>query len=355
MKRFKTFFLSTAIACPLLMSAASEPTPDEISSDAPTEVSTPRVKIDGFVRVDWQNMWNDGHSVKSNSGFEGKYLMFRIDGYIIDGLTYSWRQRLNKAHSDANFFDATDWIYLDYAFKGWNFQAGKEIVAIGGWEYDANPINIFAASTFWNNINCYELGVSAAYSFTPSSKLMAQICQSPFFTRENRSMYGYSLYWAATHGCWQPLWSANLFEYNPGKYISYLSLGNRFNFGKVHIDLDLMNRAASGQTFFFKDCSLMAEAGWAINDRWNVSGKFTYDVNKTLSNADMTVLPGTEIKMAGAAVEFYPLKKNRTSLRLHAGCYYSWGTNANEADFWQNKTLLANVGLTWDINIFTLK
>lgn len=55
--------------------------------------------------------------------------------------------------------------------------------------------------------------------------------------------------------------------------------------------------------------------------------------------------------MAGGGVEYFPLKKKRTSLRLHAACYHSWGKSTNESDIMQSKTTFMNVGVTWDMNI----
>lgn len=320
-----------------------------------TETETGLFRLDVLARVDWQYHRPFDTPDDSETGFKGKYLMFRADGEIIPGLTYSWRQRLNKMHSDQSFFDATDWIYLNYAVDRWNFQAGKEIIAIGGWEYDRPPFDLFGGSVFWNNIPCYSLGVSAGYNLTASDRLTAQVTQSPFFTKENRNMYSYNLMWTGHHGCFDALYSANLVEYTKGHFINYIALGNRFTFGKCTVELDLMNRASSHQTFFFKDCSVMGEFSYSPTSRWKIHGKVTYDVNHSGTDADFTVLDGTELTMAGAGVEFYPLVKKRTSLRLHAAAYYSWGKNANAGDLMQNNTVFANVGLTWDMNLLNIK
>ena len=306
-------------------------------------------------RVDWQLNRQDGHTNDANSGFEGKYLMLRADGQIVPGLNYSWRQRLNKMHSDTNFFDATDWLYVNYAVQGWQFEAGKEIVAIGGWEYDRAPFDLYGTSVFWNNIACYQLGATVGYNVAPADALYLQAVQSPFFTKQNRNMYGYSLRWNGSHSFYKPIWSANLFEYEKGHYINYLSLGNRFEFGKWIVEADFMNRAASHQTFFFKDCSVVGEVSFAPNSRWRIHAKMTYDVNHSGTEADYNVLNGTELTMAGAGVEFYPLIKDKTDLRIHASAYYSWGKNANSADVMQQKTLLANIGLTWNMNFLNIK
>ncbi|MBD5190257.1 MAG: porin [Bacteroidales bacterium] len=306
-------------------------------------------------RVDFQHESIDGHTDNSNSGFEGKYLMLRVDGEIIPGLTYSWRQRFNKTTFDSNFFDSTDWLYLDYAIDRWHFQAGKEIVMIGGYEYDRNPKDLYSCSVFLNNIPCYDMGVSAGFDVTSNDRLSFQVTQSPFFTRENRNMYSYNLMWSGHHGIYESLFSANMIEYAKGRYINYIALGNKFSFDKFVLELDYMNRAASGQAFFFKDCTVMGELAYNPTDRWRVHVKGTYDRNASHTDKDYTVYAGTSLKMVGGGVEFYPLLHRRHTLRLHANLYYAWGHNTNTADVMQDKSLFVSAGLTWHFNAFSLK
>lgn len=315
----------------------------------------PLVNLQAEVRLDYQHDWLDGHTVNDNTGFEGKYINFRLDGNITDGLSYSWRQRLNKPHKDASFFDATDWVYLNYDFGRWSVAGGKQVVAIGGWEYDRAPIDLYGCSVFWNNVPCYQIGGSVSFRPSAADKLTFQLCESPFYTPENRNMYAYNLMWNGSHGIYSSIWSANLIEYAPGHYISYLALGNKFSFGRLSLELDLMNRASSGQTFLLRDMSVMGEIAYTPSQRWKVFGKMTYDVNNTRSDADLCVAPGTELKMAGAGVEYFPLADKRSTLRVHANVFYSWGKNANSADVMQNKTTLVDVGVKWNMNLLSFK
>ena len=334
-----------------MLPASAVETPESASDHRTTDLLDITVRA----RVDWQNEWQDSETVDDNSGFEGKYLLMRLDGRIVDGLTYSWRQRFNKAAFDGNFFDATDWVYINYDNGLFSFRAGKDAVAIGGWEYDRNPVDLYSTSVFWNNVACWQMGASAGVHITPKDHLRFQVSQSMFHTSENRNMYGYSLMWSGQHGIWQALWSLNTTEYTPGRYINYISLGDRFDYGPVALEFDFMNRAASHQAFFFKDCSVVADLSWRINPAWKIHGKYTYDVNKSGTGADRFVHDGTELNMAGAGVEFYPLRKKRTSLRLHANCYTSWGHNANPADVMQAKTTMLDCGVTWDMDLLKLK
>ena len=50
---------------------------------------------------------------------------------------------------DAGFFNATDWFYVDYKpTEQWTLSAGKQVIDIGGWEYDYAPINLYYCSEF---------------------------------------------------------------------------------------------------------------------------------------------------------------------------------------------------------------
>lgn len=313
------------------------------------------LNVSAEVRVDYQHDSNDGETVKDNTGFEGKYINIQLSGNITPQLSYSWRQRLNKNHNDGSFFDATDWVYISYDFGRWKAAGGKQVVSIGGWEYDRAPIDLYSCSVFWNNIPCYQIGGSASYSLAPDHTLTGQVCQSPFFTKENRNMYAYNLMWQGRMGLFSTLWSANLLEYAENRYISYIALGNRFDLGRFTVELDLMNRASSHQTFLFKDCSVMGEVKYRPSDMVTLHAKATYDVNHSGNLSDVTVQNGTELTMAGAGIEVTPLRKHNHNLRLHANCYYSWGRNANSADVMQDKTFMVDLGVKWHIDLFSLK
>lgn len=346
-----TCLLSAALVATLAVPASAEitTTPRAQDNSAPIEDQILRMDVD--VRGDYDYTLQDGHADNADSGFKGKYLSLRLDGKIVPGLTYSWRQRFNKDMSD---FKATDWIYLNYATHGWNFQGGKSVIAIGGYEYDRAPMDLFQCSVFWNNTGCYAFGASVGYDITAKDRLTGQVTESPFATSGMRNIYAYNLMWNGNHGFYESIWSANMIEYAKGRFINYLALGNKFSFGKCWLELDLMNRAASHQTFLFKDCSLMAELSYSPDSRWRIFGKYTYDVNKSGIGADLVVENGTELNMIGAGMEYYPLQKNRYRLRIHAAVFYSWGRNANTANTMQDKTTYLSCGLTWNMNILNI-
>jgi hypothetical protein len=316
----------------------------------------PTINVGVEARVDYQYETIDKTTNDANTGFKGRYLNVCLSGDINNNFSYSYRQRLNKTSSDQTFFDATDWIYVTYhPGEHWIFSTGKQIVAIGGYEYDKAPIDIYRASEFWNNVPCYQMGVSAAYNLTTRDQVLFQICESPFHTSRNSNMYAYNLEWYGNHGWYSTIWSANILEYDKNRYISYLALGNKFDVGKVSLELDLMNRAASHQSYLFKNCSVMAELSYQAARQLKIFAKGTYDVNRTQNSSDLLVLPGTEMKMAGLGAEYHAFKTKHQDVRVHAYYFYSWGNNSNTAGTLTDKASLFDIGVKWRINLVNAK
>lgn len=340
------------VAAAMLPAGAKAAEPASTDNSSTTEL----LNLTTDVRFDFQNVWHeDGGYDRSNSGFTAKYLIFKLNGTLTEGLTYSWRQRLNRPLLDGQVFEATDWLYLQYRRGPVYVSGGKEIVAIGGFEYDAYPVNLYGTSLFWANVPCFQLGATVGFDVSERTNLKFQVSQSPFHTKENRAMYAYNLMWTGNYGRYHAMWSANMLETTENHYINYIMLGNRLDFGPVTVSADLMNRYARHQAFFGKDMSIIGEVKWTLNPAWAIHAKWTYDVNKSDTDADQLVLAGTSQHMIGGGVEYFPLLKKRTSLRFHLNCYHSWGENTNTADVMRGKTTMLDLGVTWHMDLFHLR
>ncbi len=309
------------------------------------------INLELQARVDYMHEQLDGEKVAPNSGFKGRFLNIYLSGTIDEHFSYSYRQRLNKEHLDRSFFDATDWVYLTYApSERWSFSAGKQVLHIGGWEYDRAPIDIHFYSEQNSHIACYQMGISATHTLRGGrDRLTLQLAESPFSV-ENENLYGLHLMWAGDHGALRTLYSVSAMEYLEGEYIWYIALGHRLALGDLTLELDLTNRAGADQTFLLRDCTATAEAVWAVGERVNLVGKVTYDVNRTHSAADRLILPGTELTRVGGGIEFYPLKANRT-ICLHANYCHTFGANTNPVGVLQPKQGIFDVGVRWRMNL----
>lgn len=312
--------------------------------------------IDDFyfeTRLGYEAEVLDGEMQDSRSGFRGKYLNMRLDGQIMPGLTFSYRQRLNK-DTNQTFFDATDWIHLDWQVTDrLSLSAGKQVVGIGGYEYDRAPIDLYYNSEFWGNIPCYQLGASVAYNVKPDDKLLLQVCNSPFRSVVGNNKYAVNLMWYGSHDFWQPVWSVNMLQTSGGNgWMNYIALGNKFAFSRrLYLEFDLMNRASANQTFFFRDWSTMAELSYSPLDALRCFAKYTYDVNHSGTDADLTVLDGTEMHLVAAGIEGNPLKNYRSHLRLFAVAGYSWGENTNSNMYNADKCLKVEAGVKFRLDV----
>jgi len=318
---------------------------------APCHLLRAQTVISAETRASALNVWHEGTRNHSASGLKGEYLNIQIDGNIGSGLTFSYRQRLNK-NTDRTFWDATDWLNVSYQFNPHlSLSAGKQVVAIGGFEYDRAPIDLYTCSEFWGNIACYQLGASATYRLTGNHQLQLQVCNSPFRTWAGNDTYACNLLWMGQHAWWHTLWSVNMLEWAPGHWINYLALGNNFVFSpQCNLNLDVMNRAVQGHTFLGKDASVMAELNWRPNQAWRLYGKYTYDVNRTSGQADWCVMSGTEVHSASMGLETQPLRDHRSALRLFGNVGYSWGTNTGTSPFLNHRQLQIMLGFKLKLN-----
>ena len=125
-------------------------------------------------RASFHQEWENG---KYHSQFTGDHFNLNVRGQLTDKLDFRIRQRLNKAVFDAkNIFNATDFLYLRWqATPKLALTAGKNALFIGGYEFDAVPIDVYYYSNFCNNLyQGFAFGVNAEYEFLPGEVLAFQ-------------------------------------------------------------------------------------------------------------------------------------------------------------------------------------
>ncbi|MCD8387835.1 MAG: OprO/OprP family phosphate-selective porin [Bacteroidales bacterium] len=310
------------------------------SADDDVEFKARSLSVDIDMRGDFE--YTDMEHQDNTSGFHGRYLNLMVNGQITEQLSFSWRQRMNKFKDvDNDAFTATDWAYLSYRpVQAFSIAAGKQVVMIGGYEYDAAPIDIFFASRFWNNIACYQFGGSVSYHSPGDNHVLTfQVCNSPYEGLSS-SCYSYNLFWQGDMGWFHTLWSVNLVEYERNHYANFIALGNRATLGPLDLQLDLMNRATSHHKYWFADYSIIAKAEFNATKWLTIMAKGGKD--------DFRELPGAPEHLnkpfVGGGLEFYPFNGSR-NLRIHAVyAYYHENDGA--------KVNQVQVGLKWRVNLF---
>jgi hypothetical protein len=316
------------------------------------------VKFDA--RFDWQSSFTHNADAKPGyaSNFNGRYLMFMLDGNISPKFSYSLRYRMihpNHENSWRGVFNATDWANLTYRpTKNWEISAGKMLVFYGSYEFDYNPLDVYMWSAWGGRVGCFQFGVMGKYiTDDRRNNILFQINNSPFADPLSLgALYSYSAQWNGNFGVFNALYSVNFFEYQPGRFINYISLGNQFNFGSVKFELDYQNRYGARGTHFLKDFSLIGKLNYNCMNRLNVFVKGGIDYNMAQEEGesdviDMLVLPGERNVYYGAGLEFFPIKDSK-NVRIHA--FWQSGSNNLDGQSWNNHNV--GIGFKWRLVAF---
>jgi hypothetical protein len=299
-------------------------------------------------RMDWDADASTQKNEDFASSFNGKSFNLNVSGELNDKFSYRFRQRLIKS-ADNNFsqiFKATDLLYLDYKInKAFALRTGKQAVAIGGWEYDRAPIDLYYMSAFSYNIGCYQMAVMANwYSENGKHNIGFQISNSPFTNKAMQTLYAYNLIWYGDMGLWKTIYSVNRVEYAKQQYINYVALGNKFEFNPFVLEVDYTDRFSFKQDNPMKDYTLIGNIIYNVCDKLNVYCKAGIDQNKAQEQDinpalyyDQYIQPGSSYKFWGLGAEFYPIKSSK-NVRLH--CYWWRNTNNLQHNYF-------NIGLSW--------
>ena len=235
-----------------------------------------------------------------------------------------------------------DWAYITFAPGDLSFTLGKQMLLVGGWEFDdydfdVNPLN---ASLFWNSFRCYQWGLSAAWDFSGSSAITLQAAASPY----NEAM-SFAAQWDGTYGPYSMKWSALGYrDYWDGRdWKLVLCLGNRLELGDFTLTLDYFNRCGDpgGLVSSIKGHTFNGSALWACSDEWELGGKISYNIANDPNPYGMLMpypFSGESYLMAGATASWCPAD----DIRIQANAGYSDGLGF----------ALLGVTYNFDINIF---
>ncbi len=307
--------------------------------------------------------WDHGY------GFRGDYFNFLLGGEIGDHVSYFIRQRIIPKKGETTFFDNTDFLYLQYKFNDqWSIRVGKEALFVGGFEYDAPPIDVYYYTHYWGQFPCFHIGVSGAYTDkSGKNKIVLQIANSPYAKYQDNTwksgLLSYHLYWNGNYGPFSTLYSINMMEYQRGKFINYIALGNKLSFDRWSVYVDYVNRAA-GFRDFFRDFSLVSRLDWHATPSVNIFAKGGYEQNfanyyyrdaaDNLITTDMMMPAGRDYWFYGLGLEFRP--QTYPDLRVHAyvadAVMHAPKTLAEIYPNFDVKhhTLTANLGVSWRLD-----
>lgn len=111
--------------------------------------------------------------------FKINRVRLEIQGRLNEHISYHFRQSFNKysnPHSVDNLSSSIEYANITWhASDRFNLVAGKQFVALGGYEAYVNALRVREFCEFNNNVAVYQAGVMGVVQFNPSQQLILQV------------------------------------------------------------------------------------------------------------------------------------------------------------------------------------
>ena len=305
--------------------------------------------VDYIPDVSLDTKFGYSHDFSERTGrFGGNGLLLDINGKISPRFSYSLNHRIASFEGYDSFgFANTNWLFLNYEHDYFYVSAGKQDIKVGSLEYDLYDLDCYweMNSQFWNYVSPWQWGILAGVYPSDGQTLMLQCTNSPYATLDNFNLFAYALAWQGEWDCYYSYWSVNMWEYQRGKFVNSLNLGNRFYVGDFTFDLDYSTRCKSLKDAFTKDFTVTFMPSY----EWDW-GRALVKVGYEKLDETTYVCPQGELEdpvmgkdnlFYGAGLEFYPIKSYK-DVRIHA----IWASNS-----YLTAGHYINVGLTWKLNL----
>lgn len=356
------------------------------------ELSGVKKKTDKFNL--YMNMNGSFDAVFNNDGFDyGKFNMrqLRIEakGNVNEWLSYRWRQRLNRPNNGGDNIDNLP-TSIDIAGIGIKLNdklslfVGKQCAAYGGFEFDANPIEIYEYSDMIEYMSNFMTGINIAYDFMKGQQINFQVLNS--LNGSFESMYGefavipdvkpvnasklplvYTLNWNGNfNNVYKTRWSASLMSQAEGKNLYYYVLGNELSLGKFNMYLDFMysndgidrsgimtsivGRQDGHNVLNASYMSLVTKLNYRVADKWNVFVKGMYET-ASLKESTGIFEKGKYRTSLGylAGLEYYPMESNLHFFLTYVGRSYMYEDKDAHQDYQTNRV---SVGFIYQLPMF---
>ena len=366
------------------------------------ELSGVKKKTDKFNL--YMNMNGSFDAMFNDNGFDyGKFNMrqLRIEakGNVNEWLSYRWRQRLNRPNNGGDNIDNLP-TSIDIAGIGvklgdkFSIFAGKQCAAYGGFEFDANPIEIYEYSDMIENMSNFMTGINIGYDFMEGQQLNFQVLNS--LNGDFYSMYGefnpemgifgegvvatpsklplvYTLNWNGNFAnIYKTRWSASIMSQAEGKNLYYFALGNELTLGKFNMYFDVMysndaidrsgimteivGEVHDHNIFKTSYLSLVTKLNYRFAEKWNVFVKGMYETASVIDHTDPRAYPfiingkyRTSLGYLGG-IEYYPMESNLHFFLTYVGRHYMYEEIAvGHKDYSTNRV---SVGFIYQLPMF---
>ena len=302
-------------------------------------------------RLDFSKMqWKYGEETtnKFNSSSLGNTMLYTIlDGNITDNLSiYACFHLLDKEtgwlYHNTFRSDECSWLdmfSLTYSLGNFDISLGKENLAFGGFEQDADICYPYLdlCSSSWHSIQSFLWGGRLGYNLDDDNNVFLQCVASPMSEYPFQDkLFCATLGWNGAVGNDETMWSFGVMrtgdEYKEYRNLWMLSLGDRYTAGDFTATFDINFRAFNPVTLFQEEMTSLLELRYSFNifdvfakGGWEASRADSFNYFGTTEinggwNVPGTIVPqfiwsGRDYIFGGLGIECYPLADR--SLRLH--------------------------------------
>lgn len=223
----------------------------------------------------------------------------------------------NTLHSDNTNW--VDWVNLTYAIGNFSITAGKDMVTMGGIEYDDYDFDVYTdlCSGLWQNYSCYQWGAKAALEVPGLNSTFAfQFSTSPFGEHPfDSKRFNYSLSWNGEYGPFRTIWSFTAVEDENRSLIPLACLGQSLELGSWTLGLDVFSQVGNEEYILSDGWTVLPSLRFDPGDHWSIFAKGGIE---TVTDSDKKV---DDNWFAGMAAEWFPLSER--NWRVHAACSYN--------------------------------
>lgn len=289
------------------------------------------------------------------AAFKLNRVRLEILGTFSRQFSYHFRQSFNKYSNPYSLDNLSSSV--EYAFVKWDMSkkfaltVGKQVMALGGYEFYVNAIKVREFSDFNNTISCYQAGVTGTFRLSPTQELNLQVLNNRSGSDEDTYLYGLPAGVEKTRVPmlatvnWNGLfldqalelrYAASWGQLAKKKNLYYLTAGNILKTGPVTAYIDLMysregidskglisnltndelytSATAQNATYF----TTIANLDYRIHPNWNVYIKGAYETFGIYESNDY-YRKGLYNRTwnAQACVEYFPMRNSELLIFLH--------------------------------------
>lgn len=191
--------------------------------------------------------------------FKMNRVRLEIYGRLTDHLSYHFRQSFNRysnPYSVENMSSSIEYANIKWRFNDrFDIVAGKQFLAVGGYEGYVNGLLVREFSEFNNNFEIFQTGLKGSIYLTPSQHLYLQVVNQRSGTDADAYIYGLpegveqtkfpllaTVNWTGwfADGAINLQYSASAGQLAKGKNIYYLMCGNIYEKGPILAYLDVL-------------------------------------------------------------------------------------------------------------------